>query len=55
VLTRAHENGADASDDAALVEALGARVVVVEGEVDNVKVTHLRDMDVLAIVERSRP
>jgi 2-C-methyl-D-erythritol 4-phosphate cytidylyltransferase len=55
VLERAHENEADANDDAALVEALGARVVVVEGELDNVKITHLRDIDVLDIVERSRP
>jgi 2-C-methyl-D-erythritol 4-phosphate cytidylyltransferase len=55
VLARAHEQEDDASDDAALVEALGARVVVVEGEVDNVKITHLRDIDVLDIVERGRP
>jgi 2-C-methyl-D-erythritol 4-phosphate cytidylyltransferase len=55
VLARAHESGAEASDDAALVEAIGARVVVVKGEVDNVKITHLRDIDVLGILERSRP
>ena len=55
VLMRAHENRADASDDAALVEKIGARVVVVDGELDNVKITHLRDIDVLGIVERSRP
>jgi 2-C-methyl-D-erythritol 4-phosphate cytidylyltransferase len=55
VLARAHESGAEASDDAALVEVIGARVVVVEGEVDNVKITHLRDIDVLGILERSRP
>jgi 2-C-methyl-D-erythritol 4-phosphate cytidylyltransferase len=55
VLVRAHESEDDASDDAALVEALGLRVVVVEGEVDNVKITHLRDIDVLGIVERNRP
>jgi len=39
VLTRAHANGDDATDDAALVEVLGARVVVVPGELDNVKIT----------------
>ena len=39
VLTRAHADGDDATDDAALVEALGGRVVVVPGEVDNVKIT----------------
>ena len=39
VLTRAHANGDDATDDAALVEVLGGRVVVVPGELDNVKIT----------------
>ena len=39
VLTRAHANGEDATDDAALVEVLGGRVVVVPGELDNVKIT----------------
>jgi 2-C-methyl-D-erythritol 4-phosphate cytidylyltransferase len=39
VLTRAHANGHDATDDAALVEVLGGRVVVVAGELDNVKIT----------------
>ena len=31
VLVRAHANGDDATDDAALVEAMGGRVVVVPG------------------------
>jgi 2-C-methyl-D-erythritol 4-phosphate cytidylyltransferase len=39
VLIRAHASGDDATDDAALVEALGGRVVVVPGELDNVKIT----------------
>jgi 2-C-methyl-D-erythritol 4-phosphate cytidylyltransferase len=39
MLVRAHANGDDATDDAALVEALGGRVVVVPGEIDNVKIT----------------
>jgi 2-C-methyl-D-erythritol 4-phosphate cytidylyltransferase len=39
VLIRAHASGENATDDAALVEALGGRVVVVPGEVDNVKIT----------------
>jgi 2-C-methyl-D-erythritol 4-phosphate cytidylyltransferase len=38
-LRRAHANGDDATDDAALVEAIGGRVVVVPGELDNVKIT----------------
>ena len=39
VLIRAHASGDDATDDATLVEALGGRVVVVPGELDNVKIT----------------
>jgi 2-C-methyl-D-erythritol 4-phosphate cytidylyltransferase len=39
VLIRAHASGDDATDDAALVEAMGGRVVVVPGERDNVKIT----------------
>jgi 2-C-methyl-D-erythritol 4-phosphate cytidylyltransferase len=48
VLRRAHAAGADASDDAALVEAVGGRVVVVPGDVANVKLT---TADELAVVE----
>jgi len=44
VLRRAHEGEAEASDDAALVEALGARVVVVPGEEANAKVTTHHDL-----------
>jgi 2-C-methyl-D-erythritol 4-phosphate cytidylyltransferase len=54
VLVRAHESEAEASDDAGLVEALGARVVVVEGEPYNFKITHLSDIDLLNVLERSR-
>ncbi len=38
-LRTAHERGGDATDDAALVEALGGVVVVVEGEARNRKIT----------------
>ncbi len=55
MLERAHAKGDEASDDAALVEALGARVVVVEGEPRNVKITRASDLDVLSVLERSRP
>jgi 2-C-methyl-D-erythritol 4-phosphate cytidylyltransferase len=55
ILERAHANAPDASDDAALVEALGARVVVVAGEARNIKITHDRDVDLLAELERARP
>ncbi len=47
VLRRAHEGNPDATDDAALLEALGAHVLVVEGETSNVKITHPRDWDVV--------
>lgn len=45
-LREAHVNEPDATDDAALVEARGGRVVVVEGEVSNVKLTHPHDLAV---------
>jgi 2-C-methyl-D-erythritol 4-phosphate cytidylyltransferase len=44
VLRRAHATGADATDDAALVEAAGGRVVVVEGDSANLKVTGPDDL-----------
>jgi 2-C-methyl-D-erythritol 4-phosphate cytidylyltransferase len=43
-LRQAHTGGADASDDAALVEAAGGRVVVVEGDPSNLKVTGPDDL-----------
>ena len=44
VLRRAHEGDPDATDDAALVEAIGARVVVVAGEATNRKITTPEDL-----------
>ena len=44
VLRRAHAGEPDASDDAALVEAIGGRVVVVPGDVANVKLTTADDL-----------
>ncbi len=44
LLERAHQLGDDATDDAALVEALGARVVVVAGEPSNIKITRPEDL-----------
>lgn len=44
VLRRAHEGGAEASDDAALVERAGGRVVVVAGEPHNLKLTTPQDL-----------
>ncbi len=45
-LRAAHAGGADATDDAALVEAIGGRVVSVPGEVSNIKVTAPVDLQV---------
>ena len=43
-LRRAHDDTASATDDAALVEAVGGRVVVVPGEADNAKLTTPADL-----------
>ncbi|MEE1565192.1 MAG: 2-C-methyl-D-erythritol 4-phosphate cytidylyltransferase, partial [Acidimicrobiales bacterium] len=48
-LRAAHAGGGDASDDATLVESNGGRVVVVEGEADNLKIT--RPVDLLVARE----
>jgi 2-C-methyl-D-erythritol 4-phosphate cytidylyltransferase len=53
VLERAHATAADATDDAALVEAQGGRVVVVPGEARNVKITHPSDLADLASTVRT--
>ena len=53
LLERAHELGDDATDDAALVEALGARVVVVMGELSNIKITQSEDLTRLSSFEAS--
>ena len=42
VLERAHAAHDDATDDAALVEAIGGTVVVVAGDSHNVKITEPR-------------
>jgi 2-C-methyl-D-erythritol 4-phosphate cytidylyltransferase len=47
ILRQAHLSGADASDDAALVEAVGGRVVLVAGAADNLKVTNPSDLVVI--------
>ena len=44
-LRAAHAGGGDATDDAALVEAAGGRVVVVEGDPANLKVTGPDDLE----------
>jgi len=44
LLKRAHASGSDATDDAALVEQLGARVKVIEGEERAIKITTPSDL-----------
>ena len=48
VLRAVHAAGGEATDDAALLEAAGGRVVVVPGEATNLKVTNPADMAVAA-------
>jgi 2-C-methyl-D-erythritol 4-phosphate cytidylyltransferase len=45
LLRRAHAGGSEATDDAALVEALGATVRVVPGDPRNLKITTPADLD----------
>jgi 2-C-methyl-D-erythritol 4-phosphate cytidylyltransferase len=45
MLRAAHASGADATDDAALVEDAGGTVVVVSGAPENRKITHPDDLD----------
>lgn len=48
--TRAEEEGAGATDDAALVERYGGRIVVVEGDVRNIKVTRPEDLTLAGLL-----
>ncbi len=48
VLRRAHLEGGEATDDAALVESLGVSVVVVEGAPENRKLTVPADLELVA-------
>ena len=50
----AHANGGDATDDAALVEAAGGCVVVVPGDIDNVKMTTPHDLERAAALVAAR-
>jgi 2-C-methyl-D-erythritol 4-phosphate cytidylyltransferase len=45
VLRAAHAIGGEGTDDAALVEAFGGRVVVVAGVLENRKITHPSDLE----------
>ena len=46
VLRRAHDTASEATDDAGLVESLGATVRVVPGDPRNIKVTTVADLEV---------
>lgn len=48
VLLSAHANADEATDDAALVEQVGGRVVVVPGLADNIKITEAADLERVA-------
>ena len=50
ILREAHETSAGATDDAALVEAVGGTVVVVDGEPTNMKITGPNDLAIAAIL-----
>lgn len=52
ILRRAHESAADATDDAGLVEAIGGKVVLVDGSRENIKITEPLDLRIVrAIVD----
>lgn len=54
-LRRAHARGGDATDDAALVESAGGRVVVVPGDPRNFKITHPHDLAVAEVLLATTP
>jgi 2-C-methyl-D-erythritol 4-phosphate cytidylyltransferase len=53
-LRAAHRSGAEATDDASLVEADGGKVVVVPGSPDNLKITRPADLVVAEALLRAR-
>jgi len=52
VLRAAHASDGDATDDAALAEAVGAKVVMVDGDVRNIKITDESDLAVAELLIR---
>jgi 2-C-methyl-D-erythritol 4-phosphate cytidylyltransferase len=53
-LRGAHSSDADATDDAALIEAAGGTIAVVAGEAANTKLTHTRDLPALESIAAVR-
>jgi len=54
LLRRAHATESEATDDAALIEALGATVVTVDGDFENFKITSPGDLIVAAVLLHGR-
>jgi 2-C-methyl-D-erythritol 4-phosphate cytidylyltransferase len=54
-LRRAHASAPDATDDATLVESVGGRVVLVDGEPGNLKITTAADIRMLAALMEPEP
>ena len=54
-IKQAHAGGGQATDDAALVEAAGGRVVLVDGDPHNIKVTTPTDLLVAEALTKERP
>jgi 2-C-methyl-D-erythritol 4-phosphate cytidylyltransferase len=54
VLRRAHREEGEATDDAGLLERVGADVVIVEGERSNVKLTEFADLEHLRVTLHER-
>ena len=52
MLEAAHAQSPEATDDATLVEAIGGKVVLVEGSPDNIKITRPRDLAVAEVLLR---
>ncbi len=54
-LRKAHAGEPDATDDAALIEATGGTVVIVEGHPSNLKLTHPQDLAVARALLEQQP
>ena len=52
ILEAAHAQSPEATDDATLVEAVGGKVVLVEGDPANIKITRPRDLAVAEVLLR---
>ena len=52
IFRQAHNGGGDATDDSALVEAVGGRIVLVGGSADNLKITTPSDLRIASLLAR---